>query len=149
MTDNQWLIIAGSRNWFDWLSIEAALKHVYNNGARFMRSGACPTGADAMCELIWGQHVGPNAIERYPADWGSYGKSAGYQRNAEMVNDGAGQGLAFILNDSRGATHTAELMQSAGIKLITITMAVPTMVLENMSGWNLRVANQLPARHRN
>lgn len=75
--------------------------------------GCCPTGADWLADataLFLGLHV-----EQHPADWGRFGKSAGPQRNAEMVATGADVCLAFIRNGSRGASHCADLAEKAGI----------------------------------
>lgn len=127
---NPWLIVTGSRNWFDHDLIDRALRWAYLQGARFMRSGACPTGADAICENIWAQRVGAEHIQRYPAQWTTYGKSAGFRRNSEMVTAGGGLCVAFILNGSRGATHTADLAEASGIRTERVTMTVPAWILE-------------------
>ena len=49
----------------------------------------------------------------YPFDW-----EAGHVRNAEMVVSGADICLAFIENDSRGATGCARMAETAGIPTI-------------------------------
>lgn len=95
-------------------------------------SGACPTGADQLCEeaaeaLGW-------RIERHPADWpaaclssckpghrrtrqggSSYCPAAGVYRNQAMVDLGADLCLAFIHNGSSGASHCAAAAEAAGI----------------------------------
>ena len=85
-------------------------------GDRFMvivEGGA--EGADRLARAMAyeGENVG---VETHPADWKKHGKSAGFKRNAEMVALGADLCLAFIRNESKGATHTADLAEKAGIE---------------------------------
>jgi hypothetical protein len=78
--------------------------------------GDCPTGADYLAHewcIRQGVHTEP-----HPADWARYGKSAGPMRNQEMVNAGADVCLAFILNESRGATHCMRRALAAGIPVV-------------------------------
>jgi len=108
------VLITGSRDWGDALRICGVLSDVWNEhpGATLV-SGACPKGADHIAEYYctrWGVK-----IERHPADWKTYGKSAGFRRNEDMVALGADLCLAFIKNNSRGATHCANCAEAAGI----------------------------------
>ena len=115
------LLITGSRDWDDERSIRNALLDLRDaldwtgrDGLSVVLvSGACPTGADMLCEKIAAE-IGWT-IERHPAKWKEYGKSAGPRRNAEMVNLGANLCFAFIKNESRGATHAATIATAAGI----------------------------------
>lgn len=109
-------LVTGSRDWVDADVIKRELEHVlvmYPYPRELLVSGACPTGADAIAETLWRQWGRP--IERHPADWKTYGKAAGFRRNAEMVKLGATFCFAFIRNESKGATHTADLAEAAGI----------------------------------
>lgn len=116
------ILVTGSRDWRDGEVVRHAILD-YLGGqsvqaqACTLVSGACPTGADRIAETAC--NLMDMSIERHPAQWrrldGSVDKSAGYRRNAEMVNLGADVCLAFILNGSPGATHTLNLAREAGI----------------------------------
>lgn len=80
--------------------------------------GACPRGADAMVDWManhWGMH-----IERYPADWDTYGNSAGYIRNRQMVESGVDICLAFVYNKSKGASNTVDLCREKGVPIVLV-----------------------------
>lgn len=107
------ILVTGSRDWDDREAILLSFQD-YLGQDNVLVSGACPTGADRMAEEIAEDFLGWK-VERHPADWNGLGKRAGFVRNAEMVNLGADVCLAFIKNDSRGASHTARLAEKAGI----------------------------------
>lgn len=119
------VLVTGSRDWTDraaigqvLLAVEAAMSAASTVGASprpvVLVSGACPTGADAIAEE-YADSLGWDA-ELHPADWESYGKQAGFRRNAEMVATRPDLCLAFIHQASAGASHTAKLAELAGIK---------------------------------
>lgn len=84
--------------------------------------GACPTGADAIVDRYvehYTKYYGfPWTVERYPADWDTHGRAAGPIRNRQMVELGADVCLAFIKNNSRGASGTARMAEEAGIRTV-------------------------------
>lgn len=122
------ILVTGSRDWIEWETVWNALyeesQKAPANGTVTVVHGDCPTGADRMArgwcadmahhfETFW---RGVSIVEeRHPADWKRYGKSAGPRRNREMVNLGADLCLAFIRNNSPGASKTAEWAERAGI----------------------------------
>ena len=113
------VLVTGSRDWDDYEIIRSELDKILGwNGYFTLVHGDCPTGADHFADM-WGREVGldlADLIERHPAEWkGPRKRGAGYARNAEMVNLGADLCLAFILNESNGSTHCAELAKKAGI----------------------------------
>ena len=111
------VLITGSRDWQDVDAVATAMLQVHkDHGPRpTLVSGACPSGADKIAEGIAEWLGWP--VERHPADWEQHGRSAGLRRNAEMVALGADLCLAFIRNNSKGASHTACLAQYAGIEV--------------------------------
>lgn len=106
------VLVTGSRTWTDHTVIRTALTTVWHP-ATVLVSGACPQGADRLCEQCW-THWG-GTVERHPADWRQHGRAAGMVRNRHMVQLGAEVCLAFIRGHSRGATHCADLAEQAGI----------------------------------
>lgn len=112
------ILITGSRSWTNAALISKAMADaIINAGAlqheTWIVHGDCPIGADNLAHNIaaqWGANV-----EAHPAEWDEYGKAAGFIRNAEMVNLGADVCLAFIKDNSKGASHTLDLANRAGI----------------------------------
>lgn len=111
------VLITGSRTWTDEETINNALRAVWEEQGRpadmVLLSGNCPTGADAICERIWEKNG--LTVERYPADWETHGKAAGFIRNKIMVDSNPDICLAFRKNKSKGTTHTIDLALKAGI----------------------------------
>lgn len=115
------VLVTGSRDWPDQELVWTVLDELLDkHGAIVVVHGACPTGADDQAD-DW---AGTRELDGYPvkaephkADWkGPRKRGAGFARNAEMVNLGADLCLAFIHNESNGATHCSDLAKKAGIE---------------------------------
>lgn len=108
------LLITGSRSWSDVDAIKREFDVVaQHEGTNVTLVSGTAGGADSMCEYVakllgW-------TIERHPADWNTHGKKAGFVRNREMVELGADFCLAFIKDDSVGASMTARIAKEAKI----------------------------------
>lgn len=110
------ILITGSRDWTDRRTIFEALDAIGRQNTlkeKVLVSGNCPTGADLMCEEF--ATIAGWEIERYPADWKKHGRKAGFERNKQMVNTAPDVCLAFIKNNSKGATMTKKMAIKAGI----------------------------------
>lgn len=112
------VLITGSRDWEDEDQVFNILTALGLGEGDTLVSGACPTGADKMCEDV-AEFLGAD-VERHPAQWNTYGKSAGFRRNQEMVDMGADVCVAFIRNGSNGASMTANAAEQAEITTLRI-----------------------------
>jgi len=119
------ILVTGSRSWGDAPSIysrlDQAFKVLGGDAPVTLVHGACMQGADKLAD-DWAKQRARDGwaitVERHPAEWGKYGRSAGPMRNQEMVNLGASVCLAFIRDASRGATGCASMASRAGIMTI-------------------------------
>lgn len=101
------VLVCGSRTWENYSA-------VYNRLAALppgtvIVHGHCPRGADAHADRAATELGLP--VERYPADWDRYGKSAGHRRNAEMldtVSPTNGYVIAFQRDGSPGTQNTID-----------------------------------------
>lgn len=116
------VLVTGSRTWTDGALIEQALSMLLDDIGPFtLVHGACPRGADALADRWARRYPGRVRVERYPAAWWRYGRSAGPARNAVMVHTGHyALCVAFIRDHSRGATNCARLADEADITTVAL-----------------------------
>lgn len=114
------VLVTGSRGWADWQLLCLTLNETEREAAEPITivHGACPSGADRMAD-DWARIAG-RPIERYPAQWDSLGKAAGFIRNGEMVASRPDVCLAFILDGSKGASDCAGKAAAAGVPTVRI-----------------------------
>ncbi|MGN0560998.1 MAG: DUF2493 domain-containing protein [Candidatus Fimenecus sp.] len=102
------ILVAGCREYDNYSDakayIEICIKEIRERYTLVFLSGGC-RGADRLGE----RYANENGfcIERYPADWQKYGKSAGPKRNLQMVKtcdyvicfwDGKSRGTASVIS---------------------------------------------------
>lgn len=114
------VIVSGSRDWTDSARIWAALDNVLNESdpsPLVVVHGNAP-GADSIANQ-WATYHHNNGYnvepEAHPAQWTKHGRRAGPLRNQEMVDAGADLVLAFIKDNSPGASHLVREARTAGI----------------------------------
>ena len=116
------LLITGSRSWSDVDAIKREFDVVaQHEGTDVTLVSGTAGGADSMCEYVakllgW-------TVERHPADWSRDGRKAGFVRNRKMVELGADFCLAFIKDDSAGASMTARIAREAKIPTKVVKVA--------------------------
>ncbi len=115
------VIVAGSRTFSFRFLLQEKLFKILNeenlniDGIAIVSGGA--RGADECGEMFaeqWGCK-----IVRFPADWETYGKSAGFIRNKQMVDyakKNNGILVAFWNEKSKGTKHTIDLAEQSGLK---------------------------------
>lgn|ERR1017187_7417848 len=118
------VLVTGSREWADHNRLWTALNQYPM--PMVVVHGACPSGADAMAGG-WARRAAssygwPVTEEPHKADWHTYGKAAGFRRNAEMVALGAHVCLAFYWKGAgnKGTDHCARLAERAGILVVRV-----------------------------
>jgi pimeloyl-ACP methyl ester carboxylesterase len=116
------LLVTGSRTWPSTLMLGEGLKLAWFRLGRpdpvvLVHGGA--GGADTMADAV-ARRRPEFQVEVHPADWKTHGNRAGFIRNEHMVTLGADLIVAFIHNESRGATMCLRLAQDAGIPALTI-----------------------------
>lgn len=100
-------IVAGGRNFNNRLIMFPILsKHINNMTDTIICGDAC--GADTL-GAEWATHFGI-PIQHFPAHWDTYGKAAGFIRNAEM-GDFADAAIIFWDGESKGTAHMIQAMK--------------------------------------
>lgn len=110
------ILVTGSRDWTDKVTVAQAIREAWLMAGRpygvvVVHGGA--RGADYIAD-VYAKRLG-FATEVHDAAWDTFGKTAGYIRNREMVESNPDLCLAFIRNESKGATMCAALAEKAGI----------------------------------
>lgn len=108
------LIIAGGRDFCDYEKLKiAAAATVYNiNAVRVTVISGTALGADRLGEVFAKELNLP--LMRFPADWSSNGKAAGYIRNRQMAEVADGL-LAFWDGKSKGTKHMIDIATKKGL----------------------------------
>ena len=128
------IIIAGSRDFKDFNYLEKCCLEVFYYLAKELKilSGnliedrdnveiisGCARGADTLGEAF-AEKYGLK-VARFPADWDTFGRSAGYIRNEQMAkyavsDDSFGILISFWDGKSRGTKNMIDLAKKYGLK---------------------------------
>ena len=117
------LIIAGSRSWNNYEAVKDAVRDFYKH---YKISGKLrpPTivsgtakGADQMGERL-AKEYGLTLL-LMPAQWDTYGRSAGYKRNEEMAKIAHGC-IVFWDGQSKGSKHMIDLAEKYKLNIMIV-----------------------------
>lgn len=110
------LIIAGSREFNDYKLLETEV-HKFLSGKTIGETeivSGTARGADKLGERLAAEYK--LKLAKFPADWDTFGKSAGYRRNAEMAKYANGC-IVFWDGVSKGTKHMIDLAEREGLDL--------------------------------
>ena len=127
------VIIAGGRDFNDFKLLESNINKIfkqlsdeklisiYVNESNIEIICGKARGADTLGEQFAKEYK--LSIKYFPADWNTYGKSAGCRRNAEMANyakEDNGVLIAFWDGKSKGTKHMIDLAKSNNIRVFIV-----------------------------
>lgn len=102
------VIVAGSRSFDDYELMKKKLDYFFRDQKDVAILSGTARGADRLGERYARERGLP--VERFPADWDLFGKSAGYHRNQKMAKyadacvcfwDGASRGTEMMIKIAR------------------------------------------------
>lgn len=121
------IIVAGSRGFEDYQLLSNILmnylsemddKDVVDNPNQVKFISGTARGADTLGEQF--AYTYEYDVKRFVPDWDTYGKSAGYRRNAEMAkyaSEAYGVLFAFWDGKSKGTKHMIDLAKKYGLEV--------------------------------
>lgn len=108
------VIIAGGRDFDDYDLLCRTMDTLLVNMGRVTIICGKARGADTLGERYAKERGYP--VRYYPADWNTYGRSAGFIRNEEMAKN-ADALVAFWDGKSKGTGHMINLAKKHGLKI--------------------------------
>lgn len=127
------VIIAGGRDFNDFKLLESNINKIikqlsdeklisiYVNESNIEIICGKARGADTLGKQFAKEYK--LSIKYFPADWNTYGKSAGYRRNAEMANyakEDNGILIAFWDGKSKGTKHMIDIAKGNNIRVFIV-----------------------------
>lgn len=112
------VLVCGGRD-FDYKNIIWEILISWHEGPRgpittLISGGA--RGVDTHAEF-WAEMYPEIPTDIYPAEWDKYGKSAGYKRNAQMLEEGKPD-LVIAFPGGKGTAMMVKLAEAAGVEVV-------------------------------
>jgi hypothetical protein len=107
------VLVTGGRDYSDRANVYLVLNrlHLLDGGIKVLIEGGA-RGADRLArEWALASQV---PVETYPAEWETYGKSAGYRRNKQMLEEGKPD-LVVAFPGGKGTANMVELATKAKV----------------------------------
>jgi hypothetical protein len=113
------VLVCGGRGYTDYTKVCEVLNGIweaYGKPLTIIEGGA--RGADSLAR-VWSKANPSTVIETYPADWSTYGKSAGYIRNSQMLKEGKPD-LVVAFPGGVGTAMMVKIAKLAGVEVIEV-----------------------------
>lgn len=111
------ILVCGGRDYDNWIKMGNVLSQLFNDGDTLIHGMS--TGADILSEYTVRRYGFDVSVERYPADWKKYGKSAGYVRNKQMLDEGRPD-LVVAFPGGKGTESMVKLAQEANVRVMSV-----------------------------
>ena len=110
------IVVAGGRSYTNYEVMATALDHLFSEAIGRRESIMIVSGAAKGADLLGERYAAEREYEllRMPAQWDTFGKSAGYKRNVEMANVANGV-VVFWDGESKGAKHMIDIAESKNL----------------------------------
>lgn len=111
------VLVCGGRDYRDAARVDQVLQQIGAEQPITVIIHGAARGADQLGEA-WGLKHGLQ-LEPYPADWNTYGLSAGPRRNQEMLTKGKPD-LVVAFPGGRGTADMVRRSKRAGVRVIEV-----------------------------
>jgi len=108
------VIIAGSRDFNDYKTLCQVCDYMLSKSENIEIVSGTARGADKLGEKYAIDRL--LVLKEFPADWNTFGKSAGYRRNEQMAKY-ADALIAFWDGKSKGTEHMINLAKKYNLKI--------------------------------
>lgn len=110
------VLVCGGRDYSDKDNLYSILDKIHEKYSISVIIQGCASGADWLA-AEWAFDYGIDC-EYYPADWDTFGKTAGLLRNQQMLNTKPDLVVAFP--GGKGTAHMINISKAAGVEVIQI-----------------------------
>jgi len=114
------VLVCGGRFYDDYKKVVGTLNNIWRECSQMVLIHGCAKGADTLADE-WSKNAWlfDVAVERYPANWNKFGKSAGYIRNKQMLDDGKPE-LVVAFPGGVGTRMMIDLAKKANVEVLQI-----------------------------
>lgn len=110
------ILICGGRDFNDYARCKTDVLRLAKGYSEVTFITGMARGADSLALKLYTEFE--CELDKYPADWDTFGKSAGFRRNQQMLDEGKPDVvLAYWDGKSRGTQHMIRISQERSINV--------------------------------